>query len=200
MRKGRLFIISGPSGSGKDAVLSGVFAAEPQIRFSISSITRPMRSGETEGEKYHFISREEFERMIADDALLEHNVYIGNYYGTPKKPVEDCIANGEDIFVEVDVNGARQIRGKMPEAVSIFILPPSLGVLQKRLSGRGTETAEILEKRMGEARREIGCAASYDYAVVNDDLDVAVQQVLSIIRTDRFRSDRQIDLINQLLD
>ncbi len=200
MRKGRLFIISGPSGSGKDAVLSGVFAAEPQIRFSISSITRPMRSGETEGEKYHFISCEEFERMIADDALLEHNVYIGNYYGTPKKPVEDCIANGEDIFVEVDVNGARQIREKMPEAVSIFILPPSLEVLQKRLSGRGTETAEILEKRMGEARREISCAASYDYAVVNDDLDVAVQQVLSIIRTDRFRSDRQIDLINQLLD
>ena len=200
MRKGSLFIISGPSGTGKDTVLAGVFAAEPELRFSISSITRPMRAGESEGEKYHFISVEEFEKMLDEDAFLEHNTYLGNYYGTPKQPVVDCIEKGEDIFVEVDVNGARQILNKMPQAVSIFILPPSLEVLKSRLSKRGTETPEQLEKRLGEALREISCADMYDYAIVNDKLEDAVADTLTVIRSERLRASRRADEIRKLTE
>ncbi|MCQ2450069.1 MAG: guanylate kinase [Clostridia bacterium] len=200
MNKGSLFIISGPSGTGKDTVLSEVFAAEPELRFSISSITRPMRAGEVEGEKYHFISTEEFEKLLDEDAFLEHNTYLGNYYGTPKQPVLDCIENGEDIFIEVDVNGARQILNKMPQAVSIFILPPSLEVLKSRLSKRGTETPEQLEKRLGEALREIRCADMYDYAIVNDKLEDAVADTLTVIRSERLRASRRTDEIRKLTE
>ncbi len=200
MRKGRLFIISGPSGSGKDTILSEVFKAEPELRFSISSITRPMRAGEVEGEKYHFVSRECFEKMLARDQLLEYNVYLDHYYGTPAQPVKDSIAKGEEIFVEVDVNGKKKICSKMPDAVSIFILPPSYEVLKKRLSRRGTETPEMLEKRLAEAKREIECAPEYDYVVVNDALEDAVNDVLTIIRTDRLSADRNADVIHKLLE
>ena len=173
MNKGRVYIISGPSGSGKDSVMKKVFEKQPDIAFSISSITRDMRPGEVEGEKYNFISRERFEQMIQNDELLEHNVFVGNYYGTPKAPVINCIENGKDMLIEVDVNGAEQIREKMPEAVSIFIMPPSLEVLKKRLTGRGTDSTEVIEKRLNEALREIASAKDYDYIVVNDDLETA---------------------------
>ena len=158
MTKGRLFIISGPSGSGKDSVMKKVFERLPDLAFSISSITRAMRPGEVEGEKYNFISRERFEQMIANDELLEHNVFVGNYYGTPKAPVLECVKNGKDMLIEVDVNGAEQIRAKMPEAISIFIMPPSLNILKARLSGRGTDAAEVVQKRLNEALREIESA------------------------------------------
>lgn len=199
MSKGRLFIISGPSGCGKDTVMAEVFKAEPDLRFSISTITRQMRDGEVEGGKYHFIARDEFESLLAQDAFLEHNIYLDNYYGTPRGPVEQAIRDGADILVEVDVNGARQIREKIPDAVSVFILPPSLAVLRKRLSGRGTENAESLEQRLNEAIREIKCAKEYDYAVVNDDLPVAVQDFLAILRSDRCRFDRLNALISEMI-
>lgn len=198
MNKGRLFIISGPSGSGKDTVLKGVFERCPEVRFSISSITRDMRPGEVEGEKYNFISREKFESMIANDELLEHNVFVGNYYGTPKAPVERAVAEGSDMIIEIDVNGARQIREKLSGTVSIFIMPPSLEILKNRLSARGTETAEAVEKRVGEALREIADAVNYDYIVVNDVLEDAVAQVVSIIKTDRLRTERNLDLIDEI--
>ena len=200
MRKGQLLIISGPSGCGKDTVLKEVFAAEPEIKFSISSITRPMREGEVQDGKYHFISREEFEAMLANNQLLEHNVYLDNYYGTPRKPVETCIENGQDIFVEVDVNGAEKIRKIIPDAISIFILPPSYEVLKKRLSGRGTETPESLQKRLNEALREIKRSPEYDYVVVNDRLEDAVNDVLTIIRADRNTANRQGDVIHKLIE
>lgn len=200
MNKGRVYIISGPSGSGKDSVLKKVFERMPDIAFSISSITRPMRPGEVEGEKYNFISREKFEDMLANDQLLEHNVFVGNYYGTPKAPVVECIESGKDMLIEVDVNGAMQIRQKMPEAVSIFIMPPSLEVLKKRLTGRGTDSAEVIEKRLYEALREIGCAKDYDYIVVNDDLDVAANDFVSIMSVDKFKTDRSLELINNILN
>ena len=159
-----------------------------------------MRPGEVEGEKYNFISREKFENMIANDQLLEYNVFVGNYYGTPKAPVIDCINSGRDMIIEVDVNGAEQIRKKMPEAVSIFILPPSLEVLKSRLTGRGTDSAEVIEKRLYEALREITCAKDYDYVVVNANLDTAVENFVSIMSIDEFRTDRNLELINKILN
>ncbi len=159
-----------------------------------------MRPGEVEGEKYNFVSRERFISMIDNDELLEHNVFVGNYYGTPKAPVINCIENGKDMIIEVDVNGASQIRTKMPEAVSIFIMPPSLEVLKNRLQGRGTDSAEVIEKRLSEALREISSAKVYDYIVVNDDLETAVGDVVTIMSVDRFKTDRNIELINKILN
>lgn len=200
MSKGRLFIISGPSGSGKDTVLKELFLRFPQMKFSISCITRDMRDGEIEGEKYHFISKAEFEEMIENDRLLEHNFYVGNYYGTPREPVERCIASGEDIFVEIDVNGAAQIREKLPEAVSIFIMPPKLSTLRERLTKRGTETAEQIEKRLGDAVGEIERFGEYDYVVINDDLQRAVDEISEIIESDRFCTDRNSGLADKVLN
>lgn len=200
MTKGRVYIISGPSGSGKDTVMKKVFEKRPDISFSISSITRNMRPGEVEGEKYNFISRERFEEMIANDELLEHNVFVGNYYGTPKAPVLNCIENGQDILIEVDVNGAAQIRKKMPEAVSIFIMPPSLEVLKNRLTGRGTDSADVIAKRLGESLREIASATDYDYIVVNDDLETAANDFVAIMLVDKFKTDRNLELINKILN
>lgn len=199
MIKGRVYIISGPSGSGKDSVLKKVFERMPELSFSISSITRKMRPGEVEGEKYNFISRERFEQMIACDELLEHNVFVDNYYGTPKAPVVNCIESGKDIIIEVDVNGAAQIRKKMPQAISIFIMPPSLEVLKERLMARGTEGADVIEKRLNEALREIACAKDYDYIVVNDDLSKASDDVVLIMSVDRLKTDRNLELINKIL-
>ena len=180
MNKGRVYIIAGPSGSGKDSVMKKVFEKAPDIAFSISSITRAMRPGEVEGEKYNFISRECFEQMIANDELLEHNVFVGNYYGTPKAPVIECIESGRDMLIEVDVNGAEQIREKMPDAVSVFIMPPSLEILKNRLTGRGTDSQEVIDKRLNEALREIASAKDFDYIVVNDDLETAADNFVSI--------------------
>ncbi|MEE1053266.1 MAG: guanylate kinase [Acutalibacteraceae bacterium] len=199
MNKGRVYIISGPSGSGKDTVLKKIFEKCPQVAFSISSITRPMREGEVEGEKYNFVTREHFEEMIANDQLLEHNVFVGNYYGTPKAPVVDCVESGRDMIIEVDVNGAEQIRRKMPNAVSIFIMPPSLEVLKTRLKGRGTDSEDVIAKRLDEALGEIERAVEYDYIVVNDCLDTAVDNIVEIMSVDRFKTDRNLNIINKVL-
>lgn len=200
MNKGRVYIIAGPSGSGKDSVMKKVFEKAPDIAFSISSITRAMRPGEVEGEKYNFISRECFEQMIANDELLEHNVFVGNYYGTPKAPVIECIESGRDMLIEVDVNGAEQIRAKMPDAVSVFIMPPSLEILKNRLTGRGTDSQEVIDKRLNEALREIASAKDFDYIVVNDDLETAADNFVAIMSTDRFKTDRNLELINKILN
>ena len=200
MSKGGVFVVSGPSGSGKDTVLKGLFAENPDILFSISSITRAMRPGEREGEKYNFISREHFEEMIKNDLLLEHNVFVGNYYGTPRIPVEKAVSEGRDIIIEVDVNGAAQIRKKLPEAVTVFIMPPSFEELKRRLVGRGTESEELIEKRLRSALDEIGRAEEYDYIIVNDDAAAAFQSLMSVIKACRLKTERQKNIINEVLE
>ena len=199
MNKGGVFIISGPSGSGKDTVLAELFRNRPDLLFSISSVTRPMRSGEREGEKYNFISREKFEYMIDNDMLLEHNEFVNNYYGTPREPVERAIAEGKDIIIEVDVNGAAQIRQKLHEAVSIFIMPPSFEELKRRLRGRGTESEELIEKRLNSALGEIKRATEYDYIIVNDNITAAADDILSVILSSSFKTDRQKNIIDEVL-
>ena len=199
MNKGGVFIISGPSGSGKDTVMTELFKKMPELLFSISSVTRDMRAGEREGEKYNFITREKFEDMLKNDRLLEHNEFVGNYYGTPREPVERAIANGQDMVIEVDVNGAAQIREKMPEAVSIFIMPPSFAELKRRLSGRGTESEELIQKRLTSALGEIKRAVEYDYIVVNKDIAAAADDIMSVILSSRLKTDRQTKIIDEVL-
>lgn len=200
MLKGEVFIVSGPSGSGKDTLLCELFKKCPEIAFSISSITREMREGEKQGEKYNFISKEQFEAMLAEDAFLEHNNYVGNYYGTPKQPVLEATESGRDIIIEVDVNGAAQIREKLPNAISIFIMPPSFGELERRLSGRGTESKDLIEKRLESALGEIKRATEYDYIVVNRDIATAVDDIISVIHTCRLKQEKQNHIINEVLE
>jgi len=200
MSKGQLFVVSGPSGSGKDTVLKKLFVSHPEIKFSISSVTRPMRLGEVEGEKYNFISREKFLYMLDNNMLLEHNEYCGNFYGTPSALVQECIEHGADIILEIDVNGAANVRKIMPEVISIFIMPPSIEVLKKRLSGRGTENPDIVEKRMIASIGEIVRAKEYDYIVVNDVLEDAVRDLSNIIVSQRNSIDRKKYLIDEVLE
>ena len=199
MSKGKLIIFSGPSGSGKDTLLAKLFELHPEIKLSISSVTRPMREGEVEGQKYHFISREEFEDRLSKDEFLEHNVYVNNYYGTPKQPVFDAIEKGEDIILEIDVNGAAVVREKMKDAISIFIMPPSYEELKRRLTGRGTDSIDVINQRLSAALSEIERANEYDYIVTNDIVDRAVDDILHIILANRLTLDRQKDFINEVL-
>ena len=200
MSKGNLIVVSGPSGSGKDTVLSEVFKLHPEIRLSISSITRDMREGEVQDGKYHFVSRQEFEKAIENNEMLEYNIYQNNYYGTPKAPVQNAIDEGAEIVLEVDVNGAKNVLKQFPEAVSIFIMPPSFETLAKRLSSRGTESEEQIKGRLQAALDEIKQADIYDYIVVNDVLSEAVADVISIIVSNRSKKERQINLIKEVLE
>lgn len=200
MKKGSLFIFSGPSGIGKDTVLKEVLNSSDDIKLSISSITREMREGEIEGEKYHFVSREDFEEMINKKELLEYNEYIGNFYGTPKAPVVEWMNNGYNVILEIDVNGAFKVKKKMPEAVMVFMLPKSIDVLRHRLEKRGTESPETIEKRLRQAAREITFAPEYDYVFFNDDLETAVNDLKSIIRANALLNENMKDNYRKVID
>ena len=199
MNKGNIYIISGPSGSGKDTILKEVLKVRKDVFFSISYITRAMRNGEVEGEKYHFISREEFKEQLAKNAFLEYNEYSGNFYGTPKAPIEEHLAAGDDVVIECDVNGAKALRKLLPGVISVFIMPPSFEVLRKRLEGRATENAEQIARRMKESLNEIRRAAEYDYIVVNDDLALAVEDFLTVLKSNKLLLKNQKYIIDEVL-
>lgn len=199
MNKGNVIIISGPSGSGKDTILKEILKKLPDVFFSISSITRPMRENEREGEKYNFISKEQFLKMFFNDELLEYNEYVGNYYGTPRGPVEKATNEGRDAIIEVDVNGAAQIREKLSDTISIFVMPPSYDELEKRLRGRGTEKEEVIAERMSQAIDEIKRANEYEYIVVNDKLEDAIDDTISIILSNRLKLENKKDIILEVL-
>ena len=197
---GLVVIISGPSGSGKDTVLQEVIKEYPKMAFSVSCITREKRGSDKEDGKYEFLTVDEFKKGLDEGAFLEYNEYLGNYYRTPRKPVMDAIESGNGIFIEVDVNGAASIRRALPEAISIFIMPPSVKELKRRLEKRKTDSEEQIAKRLNAALREIPRATEYDYIIINDDLELAAKQLCDVIRISELSSYKQKNIIKEVLD
>lgn len=200
--RGNLFIVSAPSGAGKTSLVGAMLAETPGIDLSISYTTRQPRPGEVDGREYHFVSRETFLQMSRHGDFLESAEVYGNLYGTSQSWIRDEMAQGRDILLEIDWQGAAQVRRGFPEALSVFILPPSLEALEMRLKGRGQDSAEVIDRRMQTAREEMSHVAEFDYVIINDRLDHAVQQLKAIVAAARLRCDNQLalhpDLINQL--
>ena len=193
MAQGTLYIVSAPSGAGKSSLIQA-FIKKPQPLYDTSSVshtTRQPRPGEVHGEHYFFVNHDEFKEMISRDAFLEHAEVFGNYYGTSREAIEQVLATGVDVFLDIDWQGAQQIRQKMPHARSIFILPPSKIELDRRLRGRGQDSEEVIAKRMAQAVAEMSHYAEYDYLIVNDDFDTALTDLKTIIRAERLRMSRQ---------
>ena len=195
MKKGLLFVISGPSGTGKGTVMKYLLETG-EFFYSVSATTRAPRSEDKEGVTYYFVTREQFEEKIAAGEMLEYAEYSGNYYGTPRSAVEKALAEGKNVILEIETLGALQVREKMPEAVLIFILPPDIKTLRARLEGRGTESADVIETRMAQVKREISLLTRYDYAVVNEDgkASQAAHEIMLIAHTERLRASRNADL------
>lgn len=188
--QGLLLVISGPSGAGKGTVCRALMGKQPQVRYSVSATTRPPRTGEVEGVHYYFKTREQFEAMIARDELIEWAKVYDNYYGTPKGPVMEALRLGQDIILEIDVQGAFQVKEKYPEGVYVFIAPPSLEELRSRIEGRATDAAEVIAKRMRAAAGELGQAGRYDYIIVNDTVETAALKLEAIITAEKCRANR----------
>ncbi len=200
--KGTLYIVSAPSGAGKSSLISALLEKNPTyaMKVSVSHTTRDMRPGEEDGVHYHFVSRGEFESLIADGAFLEHAEVFGNYYGTSRPWIEQTLEQGIDVFLDIDWQGARQIREQMPLARSIFILPPSNSELERRLTTRGQDSKEVIAKRMSEAKSEISHFSEYDYVIVNDDFDNALTDFKAILRAERLKQDKQSVKYKGMLD
>jgi len=193
VERGLLIVFSGPSGVGKGTVRSKIFESDDnKFEYSVSMTTRPQRPKEIDGRDYYFASREDFEAMITDGQMLEYAEYVGNYYGTPLTYVNQTLNEGKDVFLEIEVQGALQVKEKMPDGIFIFLTPPDLDELRDRLVGRGTDSQEIIDDRMKKAKEEIRLMSEYDYAVVNDDVDLAAERVKKIIEAEHCRVDRVI--------
>ncbi|MFT9004402.1 MAG: guanylate kinase [Liquorilactobacillus hordei] len=190
-KRGMLIVLSGPSGVGKGTVRKAIFEQDDnKFHYSISMTTRLMRKGEVDGKDYYFVSKAEFENEIQNGGMLEYAQYVDNYYGTPLKYVNEMLDQGKDVFLEIEVNGAMQVREKCPDGLFIFLTPPDLMELRHRISGRGTDDLATIDKRMAKAVDEIEMMQNYDYAVVNDEVASAVEKVKTIIRAERWRVKR----------
>ncbi|GGA23888.1 guanylate kinase [Dyella nitratireducens] len=201
--EGTLFIVAAPSGAGKSTLVNALLEREPSISLSISHTTRPPRPGEQYGRHYYFVERVEFEREVGEGIFLEHAEVHGNFYGTSRKTVQDLLQQGRDVLLEIDWQGAAQIRKAKPDVVSVFILPPSRAELERRLRGRGSDSAEVIERRLRNSRGEIAHAHEFDYIIVNDLFEDALDSLQAIVRAVRQRSalqcQRHESLIHELL-
>jgi len=195
-----IFIISAPSGSGKSTLVGELMKRIPDLYFSVSYTTRPPRGQEREGSEYHFISRAEFEHRLANDEFLESAEVFGNYYGTHRSELNRANAGGADLVLDIDVQGARQLKERIPAAVSIFILPPSREILEKRLRDRGEDSEPVIQRRLHDAEEEIRNYSNYDYVLVNREVDSSVEALVSIVRSVRSRRDRMEKEITPILE
>ncbi|MCZ0717203.1 guanylate kinase [Aerococcus kribbianus] len=196
--KGLLVVLSGPSGVGKGTVRQALFATDHdknQFLYSVSATTRQPRPGEVDGKDYFFVKRSQFEQMIEDEKLLEYAEYVGNYYGTPLEYVEEMTEKGKDVFLEIEVQGALQVKRRMPDGVFIFLAPPNLSELESRIVNRGTDSEEVIAKRMQQAREELQLMTQYDYVVENDSVEKAVKRIQTILNAEHLKTDRFIDNI-----
>ena len=195
MKKGLMIVLSGPSGSGKGTVINALRERHPEIALSVSATTREPRPGEVEGVHYYYISKEEFERRINEGGMLEHNYYNSNYYGTPKSELERVTDNGHDIILEIDVNGAIQVKNIFPDAVAVMLIPPSASSLEARLRGRGTETEDVIIRRLEKAKEELRLLDKYDYLIINGDnkADECAADLEAIISAEHSRAARMTD-------
>ena len=188
MSKGKLFVISGPSGAGKSTVIARLLKRLDNAYFSISATTREPRRGERNDIDYHFVSREEFERMIANDELLEWAEYVGNYYGTPAGPVDEKLNAGYDVILDIETKGAASVMQKRPEAIGIFLFPGSFEILEQRLRARGTDSEEKVLKRLDQARRECEKVDMYQYVIINDRVETAADEAVAIMTAEKCRT------------
>lgn len=198
--KGLLIVLSGPSGVGKGTVCGALREQDTEIKYSVSATTRAPREGEADGISYFFKTKEEFERMIRDGEMLEHAKYVSNYYGTPRAYVEEMIEKGHDVILEIEVQGALQVKESFPEGVFIFLMPPSLKELRSRIEGRGTESGDLIDSRMTVAKDEIDLMDKYDYVVENDEVQLAVERIKSIVTAENCKKDRLIHLYKQIVE
>lgn len=197
MRRGKTFIICGPSGVGKGTVVARLLASDPTLYFSVSATTRAPRNGEVDGVHYHFLSREQFQQWIAEDAFLEHAEFVGNYYGTPKKYVDAAMERGRDVLLDIEIQGAEQVHRQRPEVVRIYVAPPSWAELERRLIGRGTEDMEKVRSRLERGKQEFAAASSFDYFVINDTVDNAVTEIRAIMLAEHCRPDERVEMIDR---
>lgn len=196
MRKGRTFIISGPSGVGKSTVLKSLLEKRDNVYFSVSATTRSPRAGEEDGVHYHFIDIDMFRNWIAKDEFLEYAEYVGNFYGTPKKYVDAAMDSGKDVILDIEVQGAIQVVSKRPDTVRIFIAPPSWEELERRLTERGTDTQEKIQKRLLRAKVEFQTAHTYDYFVINDTVENAVRELDAIMTAEHCKPQERMEIIS----
>ncbi len=197
---GTLYIISAPSGAGKTSLVRQLVATVPNMQVSVSHTTRPSRPGEVEGRDYHFIDKARFEALAAEGAFLEHACVFGNFYGTARSQVVEKLTAGDDVILEIDWQGARQVLAAMPDSVSVFILPPSQAELERRLRDRKQDSDEVIERRMQEAVSEMSHYAEYDYLIVNDDFDGALADLCAIVRARRLRRETQAGRLADVLE
>ncbi len=199
MSKGLLLVVSAPSAGGKGTILKELLQTEADLRMSVSATTRQPRPGEEHGRQYYFISREDFQAQVSQGMMLEHAEYVGNCYGTPRGPVDQWLEEGLDVVLEIEVQGGAQVKKLVPDCVTVFITPPSMAVLEQRLRDRGTEDEATVQKRLKTALTELEHAKDYDYVVVNDRLEDAVEDMRAILRSEKRKYERNTDFIRKVI-